>query len=107
MNKETIETAAENYRLETFESKVGLNHANAYVASIKDAFEKGAEWQKQQSANEAVEFFKWVNLNYIEYGFHYEDNIKISSYVHRSDGGVPLRIEKLYELWQKSKQSKK
>lgn len=56
MNKETKEIAAENYRLETFESKVGLNHANAYVASIKDAFEKGAEWQEQQSSNEAVEF---------------------------------------------------
>jgi len=55
--------------------------------------------QEKQSATDAIDFFKWINLNYIESNSYYENDIKVSTYVHRSEGGVPSRIEKLYELW--------
>jgi hypothetical protein len=99
------------YRKGFYEHQELEDAAKESVGEIEDmagmagynGFIKGATWQKEQSATDAIEFFKWVNLNYIEHGSHYEDNIKVSSYVHRSNGGVPSRIEKLYELFQTSK----
>jgi hypothetical protein len=97
IQNQTLEDAAIKYGAIPEE---GLDELNGDKI---DGFKAGAEWQKEQSATDAIEFFKWINLNYIEHGSHYEDNIKVSSYVHRSEGGVPSRIEKLYELWKQTK----
>lgn len=104
MNKETVEKAAANEWLDSFYqkekeyNKVGRNKCSPQLGFIA-----GAEWQKEQAATDAIEFFKWVNNHFNECHSHYEDNVKISSYVHKSLGGVPQRIEKLYELYKQSK----
>lgn len=71
--------------------------------AYKDAFKKGANWKAEQVANDAIEFFNWVKQEYREFHTIMENNKPVTSYVHRSNGGVPSRIEKLYELWQQTR----
>jgi len=70
---------------------------------VKIGFIDGANWKAEQVANDAIEFFNWVKQEYREFHTIMENNKPVTSYVHRSNGGVPSRIEKLYELWQQSK----
>jgi len=84
MNKETKETAANKwvdsfYQEEKEYSKVGRNKCNP-----QSGFIAGAEWQKEQSVTEAIEFATWVMQQKFDYL-------------------VGKSYEKLYELWQKSK----
>jgi len=82
---------------------VGIFQEDKVILKQQRAFSAGIRYQKEQSTTDAIDFFKWINLNYVEHHYLYEDDIKVSSYVHRSEGGVSSRIEKLYELWQKIK----
>jgi len=62
-----VEEAAEEYRRESFKKSVMPQidgPANEYGGSIKDAFIAGAEWQKKQMMNEAVDgIITTQNLN--------------------------------------------
>lgn len=72
------------------------------MGDIRKAYQQG-RIDERTNNTDTVEFFKWVNKHYKEHGSHYEYNDKISSYVHKSNGGVPIRIEKLYEIYKQSK----
>lgn len=95
MNKETIEDAANNwldsfYKKEKEYNKVGRNKCSPQLGFIA-----GAQWQKEQSSTEAIEFAKWKDF---------------AGYVLCSEGwildthSVALTDKQLYELWKKSKQ---
>jgi hypothetical protein len=62
------------------------------------AFLAGAEWQKKQENINPVEFVKWLDKKYKEHIVHSD----YKTYVHKSDGGVQLTLEELYELWKKN-----
>jgi len=70
----------------------------------KDAFKKGANWQKQQSATDAIEFSRWISDNGY---FAYTDNkwVHVPAGSKYSDQEVHNMItdKELYELWQQSK----
>jgi hypothetical protein len=94
MNKETLEDLAEYYALKNYGNRNGPNF------EIKiDAFKAGANWQKEQSASEAIEFVKWLDKNYKVF-YAYSD---YKTYVHKNNGDVPLTLEILYILWKKQK----
>ena len=118
MNKEIVEEAAKEYvgEIEDIVDMAGYNgfikgakwHEKQSISvdkaldSVEKAIDLAHDKWSNNSATEAVEFFKWVNKHYKEHGSHYEDDVKISSYIHKSLGGVPLRIEKLYDLYKQS-----
>jgi hypothetical protein len=78
MNKETVEQAAlEKYPVkidDTLSIDSGLLGRKAFIA--------GAEWQKEQSATDAIEFVEWV----MQWPYRY---LLGKSY------------KELYELWKK------
>jgi hypothetical protein len=101
MNKETIKEAAITY----WQTQIGRDTANpSNTAFCTRDFKAGAEWQKEQSATEAIEFFKWVKELYRESETISENDIQVTFYVHQSNGGLLQTIENLYELWLKTKE---
>jgi hypothetical protein len=89
MNKETVEQAA-------------LDYATAITLEPQDSqeyfsFMLGAEWQKEQSVNEAIEFADWcTQKEYVKNGSPREWNL----------GGVFSKRysdKELYQKWQESK----
>jgi hypothetical protein len=89
MNKETVEEAAEQYAQ-------GNTLEFAYLQEIL-AFKAGAEWQKGQSATDAIEFADWCEDNYWPTG---------QTGLWRPEASseeVMLTTQQLYKLWKKSK----
>jgi hypothetical protein len=85
------------YQKEKEYSKVGRNKC-----SPQSGFIAGAEWQKEQSANEAIEFAEWTRSQE-DLGYIPED--KIWGYVTRDENGeftddTEYTSKQLYELWQ-------
>jgi hypothetical protein len=96
MNKETVEEAAEQYAQ-------GNTLEFAYLQEIP-AFKAGAEWQKEQSATDAIEMLKWIN----EQGWYSSEPMWCNGEASSdTDGGkstyTEITSQQLYELWQKSK----
>jgi hypothetical protein len=93
MNKETVEQAAEQYAQ-------GNTLEFAYLQEIP-AFKAGAEWQKQQSTTDAIEFAEWLSSKgYVE-AKQTTPNPKMWSI--QSNLSKPVSTKELYELWKKSK----
>ena len=79
MNKETVETAADKYSPDPI-----YNDGQWEFGDVIEGFKDGATWQKQQEANNAIEFAVWVMKQKFDYL-------------------VGKSYTELYELWQKSK----
>ena len=97
MNKETVEQAA----LKWFKDKAFPNEWMGDRGEkdwyMDDIFKAGAEWQKEQSATDAIEFADWCEDNYWPTG---------QTGLWRSEASseeVMLTTKELYELWKKSK----
>ncbi len=89
MNKETVEEAA-------------LDHATAITLEPQDSqeyfsFIAGAEWQKEQSATDAIEFADWCEDRYWATGC-----TGLWRQERSSEEGM-LTTKELYEIWKKSK----
>lgn len=71
---------------------------------IENAFKAGANWQKQQSATDAIRFSRWISDNGY---FAYTDNkwVHVPAGSKYSDQEVRNMItdKELYEIWQQSK----
>lgn len=64
-------------------------------------FKAGAKWKEEQSANEAIEFAKWIET---ETGVYTTSKERFRTYVNKeSDKFIPMTFKELHELW-KSKQ---
>jgi hypothetical protein len=83
MNKETVEEAALN-SIKTCESR----YPNYY-----DGFEAGAEWQKEQSSTEAIDFMLFRDKHF--HKFH--DKWRL-----HTDFTQIFTIPQLYELYKQS-----
>jgi hypothetical protein len=87
MNEETVEDAAEYY--------YPTDNGQWAHPPYKDAFKKGAEWQKEQLAIDAIEFAKWKDF---------------VGYVLCSEGwiidtnSVALTDKQLYDRWKSRSQ---
>jgi hypothetical protein len=94
MNKETVETAATKYANKL---EADGEHPGAWIINNK-GFKAGAEWQKEQSANEAIEFADWIGLNSwvplskIPFDWY---NPKLEKFASS---------KQLYELWKRTKE---
>jgi hypothetical protein len=87
MNKETVEEAAKEY-VGGIEDIVDMAGYNGFI--------KGAKWQKEQSASEAIEFARWlsknctVSRNGIQWWYTTKNSYK--------------NVTELYELWKQTKE---
>jgi hypothetical protein len=102
MNKETVEQAA----LKWFKDKAFPNEWMGDRGEkdwyMDDIFKAGAEWQKEQSATDAIEFATWVIQNF--WSFSEKDK----SWYNRTEVAPGKEYknktsQQLYELWEKSK----
>lgn len=99
MNKETVETAANKYSPDPL-----YTDGQWEFGDVIDGFKAGAEWQEQQSANQAVEFADWLCEN----GWASSPPMWVNG--EASDdciGGqgtyTELTSQQLYELWLQTK----
>lgn len=92
MNKETIETAANKYSPDPL-----YTDGQWEFGDVIDGFKTGAEWQEQQSANEAVEFADWLFYN------TYEARWKNEEKRYLNKDAKPYSSQQLYELWLQTK----
>lgn len=95
---QTLEDAAEkaSLRIYAYESEPRINR------DAKIGFIDGAEWQKEQSANNDIEFTKWVIENYWSLANNnmWYDRTKVHPGQHYD---TSITGKQLYELWQKTK----
>jgi hypothetical protein len=98
MNKETVE---EIYPVEEVAKEVLQNNNLPVQGDFAEGFIAGsilgAEWQKEQSATDAIEFADWCEDNYWPTG---------QTGLWRPEASseeVMLTTKELYELWKKSK----
>jgi hypothetical protein len=97
MNKETVEQAALEY-LEKVKSPA-LN--TSWQQFDIDIFKAGADWQKEQLANNAIEFAIWTHQN-LWACLNNEPTWYNKSRVYQYKTEC-LTSQQLYELWQESK----
>jgi hypothetical protein len=97
MNKETVETAATKYANKL---EADGEHPGAWIINNK-GFKAGAEWQKQQEANNAIEFAIWTHKN-LWANINDEPLWYNKSRVYQYKTEC-LTSQQLYELWQKTK----
>lgn len=95
MNNQTVEQAAEQYAQ-------GNTLEFAYLQEIP-AFKAGAEWQKEQSATEAIEFAEWIKENqfYEAKGMWMRKNALTGENEGRYNW-TSLTSKQLYELYKQS-----
>lgn len=80
--------------------KAALEYANQIVLEAQDspeyfAFINGVEWQKEQSANDAIEMLQWL----VE-----QDNaVLLYEGLLQHKASAKDLSKQLYELWQKTK----
>ena len=95
MNNQTVEQAAEQYAQ-------GNTLEFAYLQEIP-AFKAGAEWQKEQSCTEAIEFAEWIKENqfYEAKGMWMRKNALTGENEGRYNW-TSLTSKQLYELYKQS-----
>jgi hypothetical protein len=72
---------------------------------IENAFIAGAEWQKEQSANEAIEFADWLCENgWTSSPPMWVNGEASDDYIGGKGTYTELTTQQLYELWQKTKE---
>jgi hypothetical protein len=93
MNKETVEEAAANEWLDSFYQKEKeYNKVGRNKCSPQLGFKAGAEWQKEQSATDAIEFAEWLDIE--------TKQSENRWFIERSEG---YTYPNLYKLWLKTK----
>jgi hypothetical protein len=72
---------------------------------IENAFKAGAEWQKEQSANEAIEFADWLCENgWTSSPPMWVNGEASDDCISGQNTYTELTTQQLYELWQKTKE---
>jgi hypothetical protein len=90
MNKETLEEAANKYSPEPI-----YNEGHWEFGDIIESFKAGANWQKEQEVNNAIEFARWlsknctVSRNGIQWWYTTKNSYK--------------NVTELYEIWKSQK----
>jgi len=100
MNKETIKEAAITY----WQTQIRRDTANpSNTAFCTRDFRAGAEWQKEQSATEAIEFAEWIKENqfYEAKGMWMRKNALTGENEGRYNW-TSLTSKQLYELYKQS-----
>ena len=109
MNKETVETAAKeqcgdlsvdqeledaanNWIDSHYTKGVEYSKSKRNAANPKSGFKAGANWQKEQLANDAIEFAEWLDIATKQSENRY--------FIERTEGYTYLN---LYKLWLKTK----
>lgn len=99
-----IEKANKNTELEEAAQEFTSNIVPISPVRKEEAvkyFKAGAKWKEEQSANEAIEFAKWIET---ETGVYTTSKERFRTYVNKeSDKFIPMTFKELHELW-KSKQ---
>jgi hypothetical protein len=110
MNKETALKEWEKQRKfarETWESKYGPKMPwgtplHGEWAGWEQGIIAGANWQKEQSATDAIEFLEWAHTN-VTAGRQHADTVIWRLDIEKHDSNN-LTTQQLYELWKQTKE---